>query len=240
MDGDIHMEEQDPDGEDAAGRKEKGNKNLDREGEQNETRKQREEKGTFKSPISYKEKLMGGETQHCEDKDLDGLMIQWLREEEELAPLLIEAEKELLGSLPRLNISDERLKELCRPWKNALILTVLGKTTSLQVMKDRVGWLPRTNKFKLIDLPNNYFVFRTDNLELNRRLLFDGPWLIQGHYLVVQRWSPNFNPYCNRVHKVAIWVRVPTLLMHMYSEECMWERGNLIRKSLKVDMNTLA
>ncbi|XP_028800899.1 uncharacterized protein LOC114756151 [Neltuma alba] len=70
--------------------------------------------------------------------------------------------------------------------------------------------------------------------------MFEGPWLYHGHYIAVQRWSPNFNPYCNKVRKVAIWVRVPMLPMHCYSEECMWELGNLIGKALKVDMNTLA
>ncbi|KAI9120384.1 hypothetical protein K1719_007417 [Acacia pycnantha] len=75
---------------------------------------------------------------------------------------------------------------------------------------------------------------------MGRKLLFDGPWLIQGHYLEVQRWSPNFIPYCNKVKKVAIWVRVPTLPMHVYSEECLLELGNLIGKALQVDINTQA
>ncbi|XP_028792771.1 uncharacterized protein LOC114748508 [Neltuma alba] len=106
-------------------------------------------------------------------------------------------------------------------------------------MKDRIQWILKSEHFELIDLPNNYFVFRTSVVELRKKLLFDGPWMIQGHYLAVQRWSPNFNPYCNRVKKVAIWVRVPTPPMHMYSEECMWELGNMIGKALKVDLNTL-
>ncbi|KAI9073365.1 hypothetical protein K1719_044706 [Acacia pycnantha] len=63
------------------------------------------------------------------------------------------------------------------------------------MMKDRIAWILRSRSFELIDLPNNYFVFKTGNKDLRLRLLFDGPWVIQGHYLAVQRWSPNFNPY---------------------------------------------
>ncbi|XP_028775904.1 uncharacterized protein LOC114732736 [Neltuma alba] len=116
----------------------------------------------------------------------------------------------------------------------------MGRATSLQMMKDRVIWMLKYDNFELVDLPNNYFVFRTTNRELNKRLLYDGPWIIQGHYLAVQRWSPNFNPDYNKVKKLAIWVRVPTLPIHCYSEECLLELGNMIGRALKVDLNTLA
>ncbi|KAI9116630.1 hypothetical protein K1719_012288 [Acacia pycnantha] len=72
------------------------------------------------------------------------------------------------------------------------------------------------------------------------RLLFDGPWLIQGHYLAVQIWSPNFNPYYNKVQKEAVLVRIPMLSMQVYAENCLLEVGNMIGKALKVDINTLA
>ncbi|KAI9097681.1 hypothetical protein K1719_025452 [Acacia pycnantha] len=137
-------------------------------------------------------------------------------------------------------MSDERLMSLCRPWKDALVLTLLGKSANFEMMKDRIAWILRSKSFELIDLPNNYFLFKTGNRDLRLRLLFDGPWVIQGHYLAVQRWSPNFNPYSNEIQKVAVWIRIPTLPMHVYSEECLLEIGNMIGKALKVDVNTLA
>lgn len=98
----------------------------------------------------------------------------------------------------------------------------------------------KSNDFELVDLPNNFYVFTTTNMEVKRRLLFDGPWIIQGHYLAVQRWSPNFNRFCSKVQKVAIWVRIPILPIHCYSEEVLLELSNLIGKAIKVDLNTLA
>lgn len=181
-----------------------------------------------------------GQEEKAFTQDFDAQMKEWLKEEADITPALTEEQKKLLDSLPKWNMPDERLKELCRPWKDALIITLLGKNTNLRMMRDRIQWLLKTTKFELIDLPNNYYVFRTGDIELCKRLLFEGPWIIQGHYLAVQRWSPNFNPYCNKVRKVAIWIRVPTLPMHCYSEECMYELGNMIGRTLKVDMNTLA
>lgn len=167
-------------------------------------------------------------------------MASWLIEEEETAPLLSEEQQKLMGSLPQLPMDDDTLKELCRPWKDALIVTLLGRQANLEKMKDRIAWLIKSTNFELIDLPNNYFVFCTEQKELSRKLLYEGPWVIQGHYLAVQRWSPNFNPLCNKCKKVAVWVRVPILPMRIYSEHCLMQIGNIIGKALKVDLNTLA
>lgn len=174
-----------------------------------------------RTQISYKAKLLGQDSEATEDRDLAQLMKTWLEEEEETAPALSEDQKKMMETLPKLDINDDKLRELCRPWKDALILTLLGRDPPLQMMKDRLAWLLKSSLFELIDLPNNYFIFRYADMELRRRLLFDGPWLIQGHYLAVQCWSLNFNPYCNIVRKVAIWVRVPTLPIHVYAEECL-------------------
>lgn len=189
--------------------------------------------------ISYKAKLMGEEEKTL-DQDFDKLVKEWLQEEQDLSPQLSEDQRKLVESIPKISISDERLKEMCKPWKDALILTLLGRQTNLNMMKDRVSWMLKSENFEIIDLPNNYFVFRTTDKSLTSKLLFDGPWVIQGHYLAVQRWSPNFNPYSNKRSKVAIWVRVPTLPIHLYTEEFMLELGNMVGKALKVDLNTLA
>lgn len=44
----------------------------------------------------------------------------------------------------------------------------------------------------------------------------------------------------NTQGKTTIWVRVPNLPIHCYNEEFLWNLGNIIGKSLKVDLKTLA
>lgn len=192
-----------------------------------------------RTPVSYKS-MLTGQLEGGSQEEFAEQVKGWLQEEEEVAPALTAEEKQMFEGLPKLNMNDERWMELCRPWKDALILTLLGKEATLNMMKDRIAWILKDRAFELIDLPNNYYVFRSTNKALGHKLLFDGPWLIQGHYLAIQRWSPNFNPYCNKVRKVAIWVRVPTLPMYVYSEVCLMELGNMIGTALKVDINTLA
>ncbi|KAI9087056.1 hypothetical protein K1719_031017 [Acacia pycnantha] len=131
-----------------------------------------------RNQISYRNKLMEKD-EEVFSQELEDQIKEWLCEENEISPPLSEEQEKLLESLPKLSMPDERLKALCQPWKDALILTLLGKSTSLAMMKDRVTWLLRSKRFDLIDLPNNYFVFRTKNSDLRLRLLFDGLWLIR-------------------------------------------------------------
>ncbi|KAI9111002.1 hypothetical protein K1719_017877 [Acacia pycnantha] len=92
-------------------------------------------------------------------QELEDQMKEWLCEEKGISPPLTEEQKILLDSLPKLSMSDERLMGICRRWNDALILTLLGKSANLEMMKDRIAWILRSRSFELIDLPNNYFVF---------------------------------------------------------------------------------
>ncbi|XVE64425.1 hypothetical protein DITRI_Ditri07aG0099700 [Diplodiscus trichospermus] len=55
-------------------------------------------------------------------------------------------------------------------------------------------------------------------LDEYEKVLFDAPWVIADHYLVVSRWYPNFDPTSFAVSKLAVWVRFPGLPMEYYDE----------------------
>ncbi|KAI9116164.1 hypothetical protein K1719_013094 [Acacia pycnantha] len=118
-----------------------------------------------RNQISYRSKLLEKE-EEVFSQELEDQMKEWLCEEKEISTPLTEEQKTLLDSLPKLSMSDERLMSLCRPWKDALILTLLGKSANFEMMKDRIAWILRSKSFELIDLPNNYFLFKTGNSDL--------------------------------------------------------------------------
>ncbi|KAI9084328.1 hypothetical protein K1719_033670 [Acacia pycnantha] len=128
-----------------------------------------------RNQISYRSKLLEKE-EEVFSQELEDQMKEWLCEEKEISTPLTEEQEILLDSLPKLSMSNERLMSLCCPWKDALILTLLGKSANLEMMKDRIAWILRSKSFELIDLPNNYFLFKTRNRDLRLRLLFDDPW----------------------------------------------------------------
>ncbi|KAI9118584.1 hypothetical protein K1719_010916 [Acacia pycnantha] len=114
-----------------------------------------------RNQISYRSKLLEKE-EEAFSQELEDQMKEWLCEEKEISTPLTEEQKILLDSLPKLSMSDERLMSLCRPWKDALVLTLLGRSANLEMMKDWIAWILRSKSFELIDL--------------RLRLLFDGPW----------------------------------------------------------------
>lgn len=63
--------------------------------------------------------------------------------------------------------------------------------------------------------------------------------MVKQHCVLVQRWSPYFNPYENPLGRVATWVRIPDIPMHGYNKYFISWLGDRIGRTLKVDMNTL-
>ncbi|KAI9120082.1 hypothetical protein K1719_009051 [Acacia pycnantha] len=55
--------------------------------------------------------------------------------------------------------------------------------------------------------------------------LTGGPWLIFDHYLTVRPWEPNFHPMRASIDKVAVWVRLPSVLMEFYNKEALTKEG---------------
>lgn len=151
--------------------------------------------------------------------------------------------KKLMQVYPVVPITLEEFNEDCKPWNTSLIVTVLGVRINLFKVKERLGRLWGFHDFDFIDLPNNYYIVRFHMEDQGwglkyQRILFEGPWVIAQHSVLVQRWSPHFDPFHNPLGRIATWVRVPNIPIHCYTKN-MWRLGNMIGKTLKVDMNTI-
>ncbi|KAI8024291.1 Perakine reductase [Camellia lanceoleosa] len=47
---------------------------------------------------------------------------------------------------------------------------------------------------KVVDLGSDFFLVRLSNRDDYDHVLFDGPWVIAGHYLSIRKWHPEFRP----------------------------------------------
>ncbi|ONI21009.1 hypothetical protein PRUPE_2G044900 [Prunus persica] len=74
------------------------------------------------------------------------------------------------------------MARFCEPWKNALIIKLLGRSHTYNYLHDRLApkW-SLVGGWKLIDLMNDYFVVRFDLEEDLNFVLTRGPWMIAGH-----------------------------------------------------------
>ncbi|KAF7844636.1 putative RNA-directed DNA polymerase [Senna tora] len=144
--------------------------------------------------------------------------------------------------IPVLEFSQEEYEQWCRPWKLTLLVRLMGKSVGVTFMRNRLEklWQRKgSGPSQIIDLENGYFAVSFTNQDDYLYAFQEGPWLIADHYLIVQRWRPNFDPYNgNEVTKIAAWVRVPNLPLEFYNAKCLCRVGNLIGKTLKIDPTT--
>ncbi|XP_057744969.1 uncharacterized protein LOC130962820 [Arachis stenosperma] len=137
---------------------------------------------------------------------------------------------------PNIEVSLEEYEEWCRPWKFSLIIKPLGKLVNLQAI-DR--WVQRRwakkGSIRVMDLVGNFFLVSFGSQEDYGHALFEGPWMIADHYLLVQRWRPLFMPMETQVQKIAVWVRIPNLPAELYNKYFLWKFGKSLGTMLKVD-----
>lgn len=70
------------------------------------------------------------------------------------------------------------------------------------------------------------------------KALQQAPWFINGHYLSVRRWEPNFVASKAKELYSDVWVRLPRLPIEFYDGIVLGKIGNSIGKLLHIDACT--
>ncbi|KAI9107368.1 hypothetical protein K1719_021405 [Acacia pycnantha] len=156
--------------------------------------------------------------------------------EEEDSPMT----RRMEGKPGKLSFTAEEYTTWCLPWMNTLIIKVLGASFPTYVIRDRINrmWHPK-DPLKLIPLSNGYYIVSFSNKEDREYAFQEGPWMIEDHYLIVQRWRPNFNPWkADFQCIIAAWIRLPDVPFEFYNVESLRRIGNMIGKMIKVDRST--
>lgn len=71
-------------------------------------------------------------------------------------------------------------------------------------------------------------------------VLLDGPWKIFDHYLVIQRWKPDFYPTVEKISTMAVWVRLPGLPIEYFRKDILRTILDCVGTPLKLDKTTAA
>ncbi|XP_031091044.1 uncharacterized protein LOC115996040 [Ipomoea triloba] len=149
-------------------------------------------------------------------------------------------EHESTDGFPCVKISKELRRELCLPWKMALIVKYLGRDINYNVLKQRlpVIW-GLQGRMDFIDIGYWFFVARFGPSIDYMHVLLDGPWKIFDNYLVIQRWQPEFDPLTAKLSKMAVWVRIPRLAVEFFREDVIKSVLENVGKPLKLDRTTV-
>lgn len=135
------------------------------------------------APMSFRDKVMGNSqpSPAREKKDLI---------KEKLVTIVHEHGNRLL---PKVTLDKSIFNELCNPWKDSLVIKLLGKSIGYHMMKDKLKkvWKP-AGGFDILDVDNGFYMVKFDMAADRERALSDGPWLLYDHYLAVSQWTPEF------------------------------------------------
>ena len=182
------------------------------------------------TPLSFKDALVHPE-QYRNSDDTE------MKEEWDLKPGYITLGDD--GTMPTIKFSKQIQDKLIKPWQNSVVVKLLGRNIGYKVLCNRlkVMW-HQIHDFSVIDLENNYFLIRLKSPEDAVYALTEGPWVIFGHYLTVQLWTPQFDSTTTDLDSAIVWIRLPGMAFHLYDKRILRKIGQLVGTVIKIDCHT--
>ncbi|XP_025635516.1 uncharacterized protein At4g02000-like [Arachis hypogaea] len=92
--------------------------------------------------------------------------------------------------------------------------------------------------FDLLDMGFGYFMVKFDAGEDHEKVMFGGPWLIDGHYVAIKPWNINFWPCEQSFESTLVWVQVSGLPIWCYQEQAIMHVASAIGVPIRVDLAT--
>ncbi|XP_019184629.1 PREDICTED: uncharacterized protein LOC109179582 [Ipomoea nil] len=140
---------------------------------------------------------------------------------------------------PTIRLTRAEVKEIRAPWRKAIIVKVMGRNVGYAYLLRRLTsmWKPN-GKMDPIAIDSGYFIVRFGAVEDLEHAMFEGPWMIMDHYLIVKPWVPDFDPFSDVTEKVLVWIRIPCLPAEYYSLIFLRKLGNKVGRTIRVDQAT--
>ncbi|XP_057424956.1 uncharacterized protein LOC130718386 [Lotus japonicus] len=138
---------------------------------------------------------------------------------------------------PKVFVVDSVVEELSLPWKDALVVKLIGNNLGYNMMKSRLRalWKPARG-FDIIVIDHGFYMVKFDREEDRDKVLHGGPWMIFDHCVVVALWSPNFVSATASSVKTLVWLRFPSLNPTYYEESFLRAIAGAFGKPVKVDV----
>ncbi|PNX89785.1 hypothetical protein L195_g045907 [Trifolium pratense] len=128
---------------------------------------------------SFRDKLMGT-NQQIPIREKEDML------EKKLVRIELEDGNRLL---PKVYLEPQVFQELCTPWKDALVVKLLGKKLGYNTMKERLQKIWKLQGgLEIMDNDNGFYMVKLDLAADKEKIITGGPWLIHDHCLAVSHW----------------------------------------------------
>ncbi|MBA0673243.1 hypothetical protein Goklo_023981 [Gossypium klotzschianum] len=107
----------------------------------------------------------------------------------------------------KMNDANTVHKFIAKRMAQTLIVKLLGRRLSHLTMSNRlqVSWKTKQT-LQIIDLENDYFSVKFQDDDEYLYALSGGLWMIFGHYLTVQSWTPSFSIDQHLPQSLLVWI----------------------------------
>lgn len=141
---------------------------------------------------------------------------------------------------PVITIDTDVLEAMNGLWKRCMIVKVLGRNISIPVLNKKLREMWRPNGWMhVIDLPRQFFMIRFELEDEFLAAVTGGPWRAFGSYLMVQAWSPDFDPLKQDINTTPVWVRLANIPVNLYHNSILMGIARGLGKPIRVDSTTL-
>ncbi|XP_038973753.1 uncharacterized protein LOC120105407 [Phoenix dactylifera] len=139
-----------------------------------------------------------------------------------------------------LEVPAEELEGTRSEWRNTtVIVRSMGRSVpAVWVAKEirRVGKLKYDVEcFPLVD---GFIAVRFANEEDREAALLNGPWVVAGQLLAMERWRPNFVPGAAGLGRVVVWLRLPGLPLDYWKGSTLFRIAARAGEPLAMDSFT--
>ncbi|GKV05791.1 hypothetical protein SLEP1_g17758 [Rubroshorea leprosula] len=132
------------------------------------------------------------------------------------------------AKIPKVRIPKSIWERLCGPWRNAVIIKLLGKIVDFHLLHARLLRLWRIEgEFMMIDVGLGYYIVKFSTPQDCSLVLTGGPYKMFDHYLAMQPWEPSFHLARAKALKTIAWIKLFGVLMLCYEEAIVLYLGNL-------------
>lgn len=131
-----------------------------------------------------------------------------------------------------IKVSRSEVMEWFKPQKKSLVIKLIVKNQGFHIVIEHTKNIWRVKgELMTTDIRNGYIVVRFQNEFDYETAVFGSPWLIIYHYLLVQKYTPFFDPEINKIKKMPFWIRVPWHPPYYFNKEFLSRIGNCIGKT---------
>ncbi|XP_045821901.1 uncharacterized protein LOC123914774 [Trifolium pratense] len=144
---------------------------------------------------------------------------------------------------PMLYVDTKVIDELSVPWKDVLVVKLLDKELSFDIMKNQLETVWNlAGKFDLMDIDNGFYMVKFDREDGKTKVINGVPWEIFDHYLSVCRFTSAINTTGSGISVIPntmVWVRISGLHVVYYDENFLLAVASAIGNPFQVDLHAL-